>query len=157
MLFRSGLKMSNAPQLFADGYVLPSNGFEVIGTGNYNMVPMMFGSSSQEFATYALSAKYMDDEVDATLLETGWKMLQMIQNAKTFGSMYQSYFYVENNIETFSKNMYQTPMYAYRFDWGNDSSVTSDFHADFIGSSHGLDVNFLCGARSEERRVGKEC
>lgn len=140
-----GLKLSNVPQLFADGNVIPSEGFNAIASGNYNAVPMLLGSSSQEFSTYALSAAYIDDEVETSLFKTGWKMLDMIQNAKKFGSMYQSYYYIEHNTETFLSNPYQPAIFTYRFNWGNDANVTSDFYADFIGSMHGSDVDFLCG------------
>lgn len=140
-----GLKLSNAPQLFADGYVIPSEGFDVISKGSYNAVPVIFGSASQEFSTYALNANYYDAELNADVIKKGWGMISLIQNAKKFGSMYQSYYYIEHNLEKFSSSGIQPPMYAYRFDWGNDADIVSDFHAQFLGSYHGLDIDFLCG------------
>lgn len=140
-----GLKLSNVPQLFADGYVIPSEGFDVIAKGNYNAVPVIFGSASQEFSTYALNANYYDAALNAEVIKKGWDMISLIQNAKKFGSMYQSYYYIEHNLETFAASGIQPQMYAYRFDWGNDADVVSDFHAQFLGSHHGMDVNFLCG------------
>ncbi|MDE6634977.1 MAG: carboxylesterase family protein, partial [Lachnospiraceae bacterium] len=145
-----GLKLSNVPQLFADGYVIPSEGFDVISTGNYNAVPILFGSSSQEFSTYALSANYYDAELNSKVIKKGWSMISLIQNAKKYGSMYQSYYYIEHNTEKFVSSGIQPPMYAYRFDWGNDNDEVSDFHAQFLGSYHGLDVNFLCGTYKNE-------
>ena len=108
-----GLKLSNAPQLFADGYVIPKQGFDVIASGNYNAVPMIFGSSSQEFATYALSANYYDSELNSDIIKKGWNMLSMIQSAKRFGSMYQSYYYIENNAEKFLASGIQPAIYSY--------------------------------------------
>lgn len=145
-----GLKLSNAPQLFADGYVIPKQGFDVIASGNYNAVPMIFGSSSQEFATYALSANYYDSELNSDIIKKGWNMLSMIQSAKRFGSMYQSYYYIENNAEKFLASGIQPAIYSYRFEWGNDPDVSSDFYADFLGSYHGTDVNFLVGSYKNE-------
>lgn len=145
-----GLKLSNVPQLFADGYVIPSEGFDVISTGNYSAVPILFGSSSQEFSTYALSANYYDAELNSKVIKKGWSMISLIQNAKKYGSMYQSYYYIEHNTEKFASSGIQPPMYAYRFDWGNDNDEVSDFHAQFLGSYHGLDVNFLCGNYKNE-------
>ncbi len=141
-----GLKMSNAPQLFKDGYVIPSEGFDVVSTGNYSMVPMILGSTSQEFASYALSATYVDEELSSSVIKTGWKMFNMILAAKEYGSMYQSRYYVENNAERFLANPGQPPIYAYRFNWGNTVNLTSDFYSNFVGSMHGLDIDFLCGS-----------
>lgn len=140
-----GLKLSNAPQLFADGYVIPSEGFDVIAKGSYNAVPVIFGSATQEFSTYALNANYYDAALNAEVIKKGWGMISLIQSAKKFGSMYQSYYYIEHNTERFAASGIQPPMYAYRFDWGNDADVSSDFHAQFLGSYHGLDIDFLCG------------
>ena len=144
-----GLKMSNAPQLFEDGYVIPKDGFDVLATGNYNVVPMIFGSVSQEFSTYALGATYIDDKFNTEIYKKGWNMLEMIQAAKQYGSMYQSYYYVEHNTEKFFASGNQA-LYAYRFDWGNNKNIVSDFHATFLGSYHGMDVNFLCGIYKNE-------
>lgn len=138
------LDLSHVPQLFADGYVIPKEGFDVIKSGNYNMVPMMFGSVTDEFATYALSASYTNSGNEINAVNTGWDMLQIIKAAKKYGSMYMSYNCIEKNAETFAAAGAQVPIYTYRFDWGNDASVTSDFYADFLGSIHGIDVDFLC-------------
>lgn len=148
-----GLKLSNAPQLFADGYVIPADGFAAVQRGDYNAVPMILGSSSQEFATYALSANYSSAELSADITKKGWNMIAMIQNAKRFGSMFQSCYYIEHNAETFLASGRQPSIYAYRFDWGNDPDVSSDFFADFLGSYHGLDVSFLCGSYKNEHEA----
>lgn len=138
------LDLSKVPQLFADGYVIPKEGFEVIKSGNYNMVPMMFGSVTNEFASYALSAEYINSDTKLNVIDTGWEMLEMIKAAKKYGSMYMSYNCIEKNAETFAAAGAAVPIYTYRFDWGNNASVTSDFYANFLGSIHGTDVDFLC-------------
>lgn len=137
------LDLSQVPQLFADGYVIPKEGFDVIKSGNYNVVPMMFGSVTNEFASYALSAVYTNSDTGFKI-DTGWEMLEMIRAAKKYGSMYMSYNCIEGNAETFAAAGAAAPIYTYRFDWGNDASVTSDFYANFLGSIHGTDIDFLC-------------
>lgn len=76
------LDLSKVPQLFADGYVIPKEGFDVIKSGNYNMVPMMFGSVTNEFAYYALSAVYANSDTELNVIDTGWEMLEIIKAAK---------------------------------------------------------------------------
>lgn len=137
------LDLSQVPQLFADGYVIPKEGFDVIKSGNYNVVPMMFGSVTNEFASYALSAVYTNSDTGFKI-DTGWEMLEMIRAAKKYGSMYMSYNCIEGNAGTFAAAGAAAPIYTYRFDWGNDASVTSDFYANFLGSVHGTDIDFLC-------------
>lgn len=46
----TSLRLTNFPQNFRDGKVIPKAGFDVLEYGDYNRVPMILGSNNSEFA-----------------------------------------------------------------------------------------------------------
>lgn len=138
-----GLRLANFPQGFTDGVVISHEGFDAIGKGNYNRVPIILGSNTTEFASFAWASRYVVLPDEEKMI--GMNTMDVLQKTIYYGSRLQSYHYIEEPAKMFLSDMAHKPVYAYRFNWGTDATVTDDFFSKYAGASHGLDLNFLLG------------
>ncbi|MCH5251594.1 MAG: carboxylesterase family protein [Lachnospiraceae bacterium] len=144
-IFKSAtLRLTSFPQGFTDGTVLPKKGFELIKTGNYNRVPIMLGSDVTEFAEFALKGKLISSDADLSSLSST-KMLELLEKGIRYGSMLQSYFYIENTVNALYQDASHKNVYAYRLLWGTNPSVTDGFYSKYVGAYHGQTRYFLLG------------
>ena len=139
-------KLSNCPQCFTDGKVIPSSGKKAFTSGQYNRVPLLIGTDATEFSfqgwTNGLKAFG-----DSTLSDSGFSQAQsMIQKGIYYGSQMQSCFYLEEVASTISQDNSHQPIYGFRTMWGTDQGIVNDaFYSSFVGAYHGQTKNFLIG------------
>lgn len=139
------LKLGAFPQGFNDGVVIPKDGFEVIKVGSYNRVPMILGSDVSEFSGYAWNGSLTSQVAELSAIGSSNQMMNLIENGVKYGSMLQSGHYIEKTAELIQQDAGHLDVYAYRFKWGTDASVTDGFYSRFVGAFHGVSRDFLRG------------
>lgn len=147
------LEMKDFPHGFTDGYVLPSQGFSVIRSGQYNRVPIMLGSDATEFATFGWEGSVkigLLDEEDPAVLTAGEQY--MVGTGIHYGSMLQSQFYLEQVASSLHEDLYHKEVYAFRMLWGTNASVTDSFYSKFVGAYHGQIRDFLLGNYKQHKK-----
>ena len=141
------LKMSEFPHGFTDGTVLPKQGFSVISqSGTYNRVPVMLGSDMTEFATFGWNGSAdigILSSTEPAVLTANEQYLA--GTGIQYGSMLQSYFYIENVASSLYGDLKHKEIYAFRNQWGTNASVTDSFYSRFVGAYHGQSRDFLLG------------
>lgn len=136
------IRMSEFPHLFADGYVLPKNGFDVVQSGKYNRVPMLIGSMKNEFNVFAA----YDPQFSDHFTNNKWDKVEQKQfwQATEYGSQLYSAFNADQVANTFTKDSKALPIYVYRFAWGTDVDGLQA-PAKYLAATHGVDMDFLSG------------
>lgn len=137
------LRLSLFPQGFHDGVVIHKDGFNAIEKGEYNRVPLILGSNMTEFSTFAWTSKYTifpDDEE-----RYGMNSDRFLRNAIYYGSKLQSYHYIEEPAAMIRSDFLGKNVYAYRFNWGSNTTLHNADYRELLGSHHGMDVQFLLG------------
>ncbi len=143
MYSSSGLRLGKFPQCFADGVVVPKEGFEVIKSGNYNRVPIIFGSDASEFSSYAWSGTLTSKLPELGGALNTAQLEKLVADAVKYGSMLQSEFYIEKPAALIESDPSHASVYAFRFLWGTDPGVTDDFYSKYVGAYHGAAKDFL--------------
>lgn len=136
------IRMSEFPHLFADGHVLPKNGFDVVQTGQYNRVPMLIGSMKNEFNVFAA----YDPEFSKQFTSNSWTTAKEKQfwQATQYGSQLYSAFNADQVADRFTKDTQALPIYVYRFAWGTEVKGLQA-PAKYLAATHGVDMDFLSG------------
>ena len=134
----AAIRMRVFPHLFADGTLLPKEGFGVLERGFYHHVPLLFLSGGNEFVFQANNDPHFKgkDLSDPELLED-------YRFAARFGSALFGYTNAEHNAEEFLKDKDHPPVWTGRCLWGMDPEVTDADAALRAGGSHGLDLYLL--------------
>lgn len=145
MTGKTGLRLTDFPQCFRDGRVIPKGGFERVEWGGYSRMPMLIGTNRSEFAN--ISYKTMKNFLTNSPknFKNKRQFYKLLRKAKEYGSQLQSSFYLEKMASKFSVDPYHAPIYAYRFKWGENQNVVGKNYAKYVGSIHGMDVDFLLG------------
>lgn len=138
-----GLRLDKFPQGFNDGVVISIDGFEAIQKGDYNRVPIILGSNTTEFASFGWSNRYIVLEEEEKKI--GMNTMELLKKTIYYGSQLQSCHYIEEPAKMLLSDASHKAVYAYRFNWGTDATVTNTFFSQYAGASHGMDVNFLLG------------
>ncbi len=141
------LKMSEFPHGFADGVVIPKEGFSVIERGKYNRVPVLLGSDATEFATFGWNSCVklgLLSDADPVYLTSTEQYL--VGNGIQYGSMLQSQFYIEQVASSLYNDLNHREIYAFRMLWGTNANVTDRFYSQFVGAYHGQSRDFLLGS-----------
>lgn len=148
------LRLGNFPQGFCDGTVLPAKGFEVIKSGNYNRVPMILGSDATEFSSFAWADKsfFLYDSIREELKPISFDLMDMLDKGILYGSQLQSAFNLEETAKEIYRDSKHAAVYAYRFCWGLDETVTDTFYSKYVGAYHGAAKDFLIGNYSNDRK-----
>lgn len=139
----SGLRLTNFPQCFRDGAVIPKDGFDCLEYGAYERVPMIIATNRSEFAnmSYKSMQRILTKRPDT--FRSRKQFYKMLKIAKTYGSELQSSFYLEKLASKIALDPYHSDIYTYRFQWGERADVTSANYAKYVGAIHGMDVDFL--------------
>lgn len=127
----AAIRMSAFPHLFADGVVLPEEGFD---TSDYNQVPILMVNGDREFSTFCKSTPPFNTPTPAELMEDDTLLPQYIF-AETYGSMMYSYFNGEESAaRMFDK--YNAPIYTSLITWGDDPEICGEEYATIYGAYH---------------------
>ena len=158
----AAIRMSAFPHLFADGNLIPREGFGVLHDGRGINVPLMCLSGGHEFDAHLnndpmfIKADFSDAEV-----------VREYRFASKYGGWLFGYINAEQNAKNFSQISGHAPVYAGRCMWGMDTAVTDDYASMRMGGTHGLDLYIIMGKEredyafsksvwSEENRPGRE-
>ena len=141
----AAIRMRVFPHLFADGALLPSDGFGAIRRGAYYRVPMLFLSGANEFAFQANNDPHFKgkDLSDPELLSE-------YRFAARYGGALFGYTNAEHNAEGFLRDPEHAPVWTGRCLWGTDPEVTDELAALTAGGSHGLDLYLLMDRERED-------
>ena len=158
----AAIRMRVFPHLFADGALLPREGFGVLKEGKCINVPMLCLSGGHEFDFPA-----NNDPLFKNADFTDPQVLEEYRFATKYGGYLFGYINAEQNAESFSAVEGHAPVYAGRCLWGMDSAVTDEYAAMRMGGTHGLDLYLVMGIErdayalseavwSEKNRPGRE-
>lgn len=137
-------------QHISDGYVIPSAGLSGITLGQYNKVPLILGSTSNE-GTYLFGVpmlKTSEAELYTMINNTGVKynrkdfidedFLSSFESITSAGS--KSLLLTLNSLAQMLR-LYQNNIYVYKFAWHQSPEPWNDIFKSF----HGLDAVFYIG------------
>lgn len=139
-----GYGMFLAPQVFRDGYVIPTESLlqRFRDPGMYNSVPIIVGSNRDEQKSFMAQ--------DPRFVERRFGLLPRVIDQANYDRITGYYsdqwkaLAVDEPAEILSNSQGAT-VYAYRFDWDD---TPSNWMADFpnlLGAGHGLEVSFVLG------------
>ncbi|MGE4354034.1 MAG: carboxylesterase family protein [Oscillospiraceae bacterium] len=146
----AAIRMSVFPHLFADGRLIPKEGFAVLSDGKEGTIPMMCLSGGREFSAHLnndllfLKADFSDPEV-----------AREYRFAAKYGGYLFGYINAEQNAKAFSAVPGHAPVYAGRCLWGMDPLVTDEYAAMRMGGTHGLDLYLIMGQECEDYAFSK--
>lgn len=141
----TSLRLTNFPQNFRDGKVIPKAGFDVLEYGGYNRVPMILGSNNSEFANVSYKTLHRILVKNPKTFKNRAQFYRLLKKSKEYGSKLQTSFYLERLANKLSIDPYHEDFYTYRFKWGEDRRVVGANYARYVGAIHGMDVDFLLG------------
>lgn len=134
LMGNAGIRMSAFPHLYADGVVLPEEGF---ATEQYNSVPLLMLTGATEFSLFCSFDGYYYSPLITALDEDG-------QNAaKDFAKLYGSDMYRIFNTQCSAETMfdsYGADIYLCQIEYGSLNSATP---LPAMGSFHGIFVPML--------------
>ena len=136
----AAIRMRVFPHLFADGTVIPEEGFEVLKEGKCINVPMLCLSGGHEF-DFPLNNDPLFKNADFS----DHSVMEEYKFATKYGGLLFGYFNAEQNAECFSCVEGHAPVYAGRCLWGMDPKVTDEYAAMRMGGTHGLDLYLVMG------------
>lgn len=131
------IRMEVFPHLFADGYVLPKNGFDVLKTGSYIQVPTILGSCATEFSLFTFYDPYFYAAASTGKLAENKELLAQYKFAEKYGSDLYASFNADQSAQILAGNKNQPNVYAYRFLWSKNLGG--------LGAFHSLDMDFVTG------------
>ena len=128
--------------IFADGAVIPTNGYNVFSTDEWpNKVPVIIGCTKDEMKLFGHFRK--DSSLSAKEYDLVWTYHSMLWRA--------------NGVDTPASKMAsngKTPVFVYRFDWGspdeNGISVLPGNKGQVLGAHHGAEIPFFLGTGESE-------
>lgn len=137
---RAAIRMTDFPQIFRDGTVIPVDAFE---TEKWNNVPILMVNSDSEFSTFCKSSKPFGALTPAQLVADA-ELFPMYKFAETYGSMMYGYFNGEGSAEImFGK--YDAPIYTCTIRWGDDPAEFGEEMASVYGSYHCITTPLMTG------------
>jgi para-nitrobenzyl esterase len=128
--------------IFADGAVIPSNGYDIFATDEWpNKVPVIIGCTKDEMKLFGHFRK--DSSLSAREYDLVWGYHSMLWRA--------------NGVDTPASKIVsngESPVFAYRFDWGtpdnNGISVLPGNKGQELGAHHGAEIPFFLGTGESE-------
>ena len=139
----AGIRMADFPHLFADGTVLPTDGFDI---EKYNEVPILMVNGDSEFSIFAKGDPMFAAKAPGEIMEDA-DLLAKYVFAETYGSMMYGYF---NGEEPAGKMLghYDSPIYTCTIRWGDNPEVVGDEMAAIFGSYHCITTQMMVHAPS---------
>lgn len=138
LMNNAGIRMSVFPHLFNDGTVIPKEGFD---TKNYNDVPLIMLTSSNEFSLFSCGDKYFSSIGKEELLTDESKYSEY-RFATDYGSKLYELFNAQESAEKMV-GKYESPIYICDFDYGDNADVVGEDMHKLFGSFHGVFLPFL--------------
>jgi len=152
LIGNADIRMSAFPHLYADGVVVPKEGF---ATPKYNNVPLIMLTGSTEFSFFAMYSPYFVAAQQQKTLLSDPKMHNEVSFAIKYGSKLYGLFNAEESAtKMFGK--YKAPIYTCDIDWGTDETVVGKEMAELIGSHHGIFLPFLTDENTQIRKMFPE-
>ena len=140
----SAFGMVPMPTVFADGHVLPTDDAETLFTdpSRHNAVPIILGTNRDEMALFLSQAP---EYVSSTL-----GIFRRLKNEEQFHRTvaYQSDAWKARGVDRLATYMSaggNPDVYAYRFDWDEESSLLGYDLSKALGAAHGLEIGFVFG------------
>lgn len=131
------IRMNAFPHLYADGKVIPKNGF---ATKKFNSVPLLMLASEDEFSSFVMRDSYFKNRLDK--IKPGTYDGEEFAFANKYGSEFYRYFNGHEAAEKISK-YYKDDIYVCRFMYGHDPAVAGEDYALNTGAVHGVFLPFL--------------
>jgi len=130
--------MTGAPAVFADGTVIPLEGYDLIADGRQPVkVPIILGANKDEVKLFFSFDRSFS-----------WRS-ELYQAAGTYGSMQWKAGAVDTLLRLLTKDPEHPPVYGYRFDWGSpDESGESPLPRNWglkLGAAHTFEIPFFLG------------
>lgn len=134
LMGNAGIRMNVFPHLYADGVVIPKEGFE---TDAYIDVPVLMLTGTTEFSMFAYGDSYYSGSGMEGLSEE--ELLAAKNFAIKYGSRMYGYFNTEASAEKMSSS-YESPIYLCSVNYGDSSSA---YPIPVYGSFHGIFIPML--------------
>jgi para-nitrobenzyl esterase len=140
-----GFGMINAPNLFADGYVLPleSDPTKLFADRQtYNAVPVILGTNRDEMALFMVR--------DPRWVKTRLWIFPRLKDPAAYARQvsYQSQAWKVRGVDDIARLLARSQpgkVFAYRFDWDEEPSVMGYDLSKALGAAHGLEIAFVFG------------
>jgi para-nitrobenzyl esterase len=133
-----GMAMADHPTIYADGVVLPFEGFKALQDGSYpNKVPLLIGTNKDEAKLFMFSDKrYQRDPA-------------LYDSVAAYRTALWRYAGVDSVAQGITSQESHPPVYAYRFDWGSpnargESPLPGDLGRR-LGAFHSTEIPFFLG------------
>lgn len=136
----AGLGMSDHPTVYADGYVLPKDGFAGLFDGTWpNRVPVVIGTNKDEMKLFLNARADNPFRSDPALYQALAKYMTMTWRCRGVDAVAAAITAAPDHPE----------VYAYRFDWGSpnargESPLPDDLGLR-LGAFHSIEVPFFLG------------
>ncbi|MFX0075795.1 MAG: carboxylesterase/lipase family protein [Candidatus Hermodarchaeota archaeon] len=129
--------MAQWRNIFTDGTVIPKEGFDIFSTGVWaNKVPLIIGCTKDELKLFGSFRK--DPPKNTRTYDLVWGYRSLLWRVSGLDSI----------VTKMSSNT-NTPIYAYRFDWGspdiNGVSVLPKAMGRNLGAHHAAEIPFFLG------------
>lgn len=133
LMGNAAIRMSVFPHLYKDGTVIPTEGFD---TENYNDVPLMLVTGTDEFSLFAaFDNRFATDFTSGELFTDEEKLAEFTYTKSYGGQLYR----LANGVESARtmSDKYSSAIYISEIAYGNNSDVTPDL-AQTFGAFHGI-------------------
>ena len=139
-----GLGMFRFPDIIADGAILPEGPPEELfaSAANYNAVPTMLGTNRDETKLFmALSPQWV---------ERRFWFFPRIKDPQAYerAARYGSDRWKESGVDSLARLLSAAQgnsVYAYRFDWDEQTTMFGFDLSQAMGAAHGLEIGFVFG------------
>ena len=82
--------------------------------------------------------------------------MDLLEKGIKYGSQLQSAYNVEETAEYLSGDEGHEPIYAFRFRWGTNATVTDSFYSQYVGAYHGASKDFLRGVYTNSKEYASD-
>lgn len=130
-------RMDQFPHFFADGYVIPKNGFDAELA---NDVPLLAFASMDEFSAFVNVDPYFKKRTKENPDDENLRLEKKL--ARKYGSIIWAYFNAQMVAEKLYPKM-KSPIFLGKFQYGHEEKYFSeDYHSKY-GAVHGIYLSFL--------------
>lgn len=146
------IRMSVFPHLYADGVVLPKDGF---ATKDYIQVPLIMLTGSNEFASFTTRDPYFSAAQKQGKLLSDVRVYNEMRFTIKYGSKLYELFNAEESAVKMIDN-YKAPIYTCDIVWGSDKTIVGNEMAELVGATHGIFLPFLTDENIGPRKTYPE-
>ena len=136
------IRMEAFPHLYTDGTVLAKDGFQ---TTEYNKVPLIMVSGTNEFSLYTRSDPYFKKAVADRTVFTDPQKKQEFLFARNYGCQMYELFNDEASAAQMSPYYGTAPIYTLVIAYGENPDIVGEKTALLSGSVHGIWIPFVTG------------